>query len=208
MKRTIIILLLVFPLLLLAVGAVRAAIEAYELTWFTVDVGGGNSQGGNYALSGTVAQPDAGPLSGGSYALSGGFWLPAGKRIVYLPTLTRLYPAVFWETEPNNDNVSADGPLNFGVEAHGFPNDTEDYFYFDLSQAADLTIDLFDHTGTDVQLLLYNSQLELKGQATIPPHYQISFLNAPLGKYYVRIFTASGYNSTYAYRLSVTQTAR
>jgi hypothetical protein len=39
--------------------------------------GGGSSSGGNYTLSGTIAQPDADPLqpsTGGVYAIAGGFW--------------------------------------------------------------------------------------------------------------------------------------
>ena len=39
--------------------------------------GGGSSSGGIYALSGTIAQPDADPLqpsTGGVYAIAGGFW--------------------------------------------------------------------------------------------------------------------------------------
>ena len=47
----------------------------YELSWFTIDGGGGTSSGGPYSLSGTIGQPDAGgPLVGGPYTLVGGFW--------------------------------------------------------------------------------------------------------------------------------------
>jgi len=46
----------------------------YSINWYSVDGGGGTSTGGNYAVSGTIGQPDAGRLSGGSYTLSGGFW--------------------------------------------------------------------------------------------------------------------------------------
>jgi hypothetical protein len=33
-----------------------------------------HSSGGNYELSGTIGQLDAGEMSGGAYALTGGFW--------------------------------------------------------------------------------------------------------------------------------------
>ena len=46
----------------------------FQVDWFTVDGGGGSSAGGNYALEGTLGQPDAESLSGGNYTLSGGFW--------------------------------------------------------------------------------------------------------------------------------------
>ena len=49
----------------------------YDLTWSTIDSGGGETSGGGFTLNGTVGQPDAaGLLEGGSYSLNGGFWLP------------------------------------------------------------------------------------------------------------------------------------
>ena len=59
---------------LLMLVSVALAQGGYNLSWFTVDGGGGSSSGGPYALSGTIGQPDVGALSGGSYALAGGFW--------------------------------------------------------------------------------------------------------------------------------------
>ncbi|MBI5384884.1 MAG: hypothetical protein HZA90_09385 [Verrucomicrobia bacterium] len=44
------------------------------LDWFTIDGGGGTSTNGQYALSGTLGQPDAGRLAGGNFTLEGGFW--------------------------------------------------------------------------------------------------------------------------------------
>ena len=46
----------------------------YDLTWNTIDGGGGTSTGGAYTLNGTIGQPDAGTLSGGAFTLNGGFW--------------------------------------------------------------------------------------------------------------------------------------
>jgi hypothetical protein len=46
----------------------------YELTWQTIDGGGGTSSGGSYVLTGTIGQPDAAYSSGGNYELLGGFW--------------------------------------------------------------------------------------------------------------------------------------
>jgi hypothetical protein len=37
--------------------------------------------GGDYALSGTIGQPDVGEMSGGDYTVSGGFW---GRFIPWL----------------------------------------------------------------------------------------------------------------------------
>lgn len=48
--------------------------SAYDLTWHTIDGGGGTSTGGSYELAGTIGQPDAGTMTGGDYELAGGFW--------------------------------------------------------------------------------------------------------------------------------------
>ena len=75
--------LIVLATLLLA--GVALADGSYDLSWFTVDGGGGSSGGGPYTLSGTIGQPDTGALSGGGYGLVGGFW---GVAAAQLPTAT------------------------------------------------------------------------------------------------------------------------
>jgi hypothetical protein len=47
---------------------------SYDLTWNTVDGGGGHTAGGPYTLDGTIGQPDSGQIGGGAYTLGGGFW--------------------------------------------------------------------------------------------------------------------------------------
>ena len=65
----------------------------YDLTWSTLDGGGGTSAGGNYSLSGTLGQFDAGTLTGSadgkSYTLAGGFWVNLQAYKVYLPVVLR-----------------------------------------------------------------------------------------------------------------------
>jgi hypothetical protein len=51
-----------------------APAQSYAIHWHTMDGGGGTSTGGNYSLSATIGQPDAGTMSGGAYAIKGGFW--------------------------------------------------------------------------------------------------------------------------------------
>jgi hypothetical protein len=68
----------------------------YEIPWFTVDGGGGNSIGGPYTLSGTAGQPDVGVLSGGTYTVTGGFWVGVAGPMpptftLYLPLVRRNY---------------------------------------------------------------------------------------------------------------------
>ena len=76
-----------------------------DLSWSTIDCGGGASAGGPFDLSGTIGQPDTGsfgqPMTGGTFELVGGFWSAAapsepcvgdvnGDRQVTLNDLTIL----------------------------------------------------------------------------------------------------------------------
>ena len=54
----------------------------FDLSWSTIDGGGGTSRGGNFTLSGTIGQPDAGTMSGGDFKLEGGFW--SGRRFCFI----------------------------------------------------------------------------------------------------------------------------
>jgi hypothetical protein len=65
------------PVLCSAASAVAQTGGPYDLSWSTIDSGGGTSNGGSYAISGTIGQPDAGPstpMTGGPFSLVGGFW--------------------------------------------------------------------------------------------------------------------------------------
>ena len=91
MKRRLLLTAL-FAILLLTSSVLAS--NGYDLSWWTVDGGGGTfSTGGAYTLGGTNGQPDAGLLTGGTYTLSGGFWGGgelAGLSIrVYLPYVER-----------------------------------------------------------------------------------------------------------------------
>jgi hypothetical protein len=66
----------------------------YDLSWSTVDGGGGQSSGGGYTLTGTAGQPDAGAQSGGGYTVAGGFWQSVTSTVaelikVFLPLAVR-----------------------------------------------------------------------------------------------------------------------
>ncbi len=86
---------LTVALLLGAVWVVSAAPDAFSIPWWRVAGGGGTSDGGNYSLSGTAGQAEAGIImSGDGYTLAGGFW-GAGMEpmyIVYLPQVLKSRP--------------------------------------------------------------------------------------------------------------------
>ena len=59
--------------LVLCVARIAGA-QNYAIDWYSIDGGGGTSTNGQFSLSGTIGQPDAGHMSGGSFTLDGGFW--------------------------------------------------------------------------------------------------------------------------------------
>ncbi len=64
--------------------------QTYSIDWWTIDGGGGTSSGGNFALTGTIGQPDASPTVsvGGQFSLVGGFWaMPVLVQATNGPTL-------------------------------------------------------------------------------------------------------------------------
>jgi hypothetical protein len=87
---TLLSLLLVTSVVLAQTGG------GYDLTWWTVDGGGGTVSGSGYTLMGSAGQPEPGPaLTGGDYTLYSGFWPGAGKagpsldEHIYLPLALR-----------------------------------------------------------------------------------------------------------------------
>ena len=99
MKRLKLIILMVMMLsfMFTMTDAGRAAIrsaakplaDVFSISWWTVDNGGGVSQGGLYRISGTAGQPDAGKSTGGTYDLSGGFWSGSLNYMTRLPMVSR-----------------------------------------------------------------------------------------------------------------------
>ena len=64
----------VILMLLLSVSTANAD---YKISWHTIDGGGGTSTGGQYIVTGTIAQHDAAVSATVDYELLGGFW-PGG----------------------------------------------------------------------------------------------------------------------------------
>lgn len=67
------------PQLLVVIATSALALVALadppEITWFTVDGGGGTSTDGTITVSGTIGQADAGRLMGAPYiSIAGGYW--------------------------------------------------------------------------------------------------------------------------------------
>ena len=109
----------------LATGAVALAPLGsgdFDLSWRTMDGGGGSSIGGAFALAGTVGQPDAGPpssMTGGDFALTGGFWSRrpcpedlSGNGVVDFEDILEVLP--HWgEDGSMGGDINGDGIVNF-----------------------------------------------------------------------------------------------
>jgi hypothetical protein len=76
MTHTRAILALVSLLAATSLNAELPAGDVYVITKSTIDNGGGFASGGNFALTGTIGQPDASLnyATGGGYTVAGGFW--------------------------------------------------------------------------------------------------------------------------------------
>ncbi len=55
--------------------SLAAFAQEYSLDWHRISGGGGTSSGGQFTVSGTIGQAEAGgALTGGGYSVTGGFW--------------------------------------------------------------------------------------------------------------------------------------
>ena len=64
-------------------------LQNYSIDWFKVAGGGGTSSNGQYSISGTIGQYDAGePMVSYNYSLTGGFWSIYALQTPGAPILT------------------------------------------------------------------------------------------------------------------------
>jgi hypothetical protein len=116
--------------------------------------------------------------------------------------------------EENDHWQDAYGPLDSGHTYEAYPDDTEDYYYFELSAPATVSASVEDFApiSSNGDLLLYgpasgDGRGVLQGQFGKPGHSSMSIGPCPLGpgKYYIRVYTVSGhYSTTELYSLTVT----
>lgn len=95
----------------------RAHAQSYSIEWHNISGGGGTSTNAQYAVTGTIGQPDAGATMAGNYSLTGGFW--SFISVVQTPGAPTLHinhssnsVTVYWQDVPGwtlqtNSNLSA-----------------------------------------------------------------------------------------------------
>ena len=127
----------------LAVCVAAPAWAQFEIPWFTIDGGGGQSASIAYQVSGTIGQSDAGLLTGGPYEIEGGFWS------AIIPSLVAVDPG---QTPREGLTLRLDEPS---------PNPLvhESVVAFELPEARNVRLAVYDAAGR-VMKTLANGSLE------------------------------------------------
>src|SRR5260370_2267511 len=67
--------------------------QSYSIDWHKIAGGGGTSSNGQYTVSGTIGQHDAGaPMTGGGFSLTGGFFGPVPLQKAPAPPFSTSPP--------------------------------------------------------------------------------------------------------------------
>jgi len=122
--------------LLISAICLPAVAQSYSIDWYKIFGGGGTSTNSQYAVTGTIGQPDASlqQMSGGNYSLTGGFW--ALISVVQMPGAPTLYIShsgntvtVYWQDvagwsleQNNNLTMPANWTTSGGVTSSGGTN--------------------------------------------------------------------------------------
>jgi hypothetical protein len=155
----------------LALSIVSAALAyaqtggGYDLSWSTVDGGGGTfSSGGIYSVGGTAGQPDAsaqGSMSGGIFAVQGGFWsAPASKMLV---------GHVVWQGASAQPHVRQQQPvtltLKLGTTEVNYPSQTTDASGFFTVEVTNLASGIYSWRVKGPRFLATSGSVNLSGAA-------------------------------------------
>ena len=206
-------------------GAVWAQVSSqFDLSWHVIASAGGEKQSANYLVQDTLGQWVGDIFSCGRREAQAGFWYgvvlaPPPQCERFLPLTLRNFVPCFvgaGEVEPNNTYGDATGPLCSGRDYRGYPNDTNDYFSLYLQTTGSVHVALANHTGGNVQLVLYYQTPTTPCPNHQDPNYPticardfqgpfgIGFNATAAGWYYIRIYTGSHHNNTTQYTLQAT----
>jgi hypothetical protein len=131
---------------------------------------------------------------------------------VFLPLVFKDHKLAFegpFEQEDNDSTAQANGPIHSGQDYQGYPDDANDYFSFSTGATGDIAINLSNHIGSGVQVILYYQTTDQRVEPVCQKpdggtSCAITYPSQPGGLYYLRIYTASGFNTTTPYTLRVT----
>ncbi|MEL7367870.1 MAG: pre-peptidase C-terminal domain-containing protein [Myxococcota bacterium] len=103
--------------------------------------------------------------------------------------------AITRESEPNNRQSSADGPLISGTSVSGSidSNNDEDWFKFSVDAAGPVTISVRHHRRDDFDWYLYAEAGDAVARGSSPANPEVGTFNATqTGVYYLRVARYSG----------------
>lgn len=132
-----------FLLILLLMAAAAGRAQPYSVDWSKISGGGGTSSNGQFAVSGTIGQADAGgAMNGGNYSVTGGFW--SLIQVVQTPGAPELLIShsgntvtVYWqEVSGWNLQQNADLAVTNGWSASSSPTLTNGTNYLNLANPA------------------------------------------------------------------------
>lgn len=107
------------------------------------------------------------------------------------------------EQEDNDNFATANGPIQSGQEISGLPDDEFDIFYIDLLKDGSVGVELWDHSGSGVQLLLYDQDMDQPVKYDYAAPYELHY-NGKAGRYYITIYSKGNYNSSQSYHVRIT----
>jgi len=136
------------------------------------------------------------------------------EKYVYLPIVMRNLVTYALPCGPANNYcedydtlATAYGSLEPGASYRAYPDDENDYYYIWLANPASLTVQVTGYQAVG-QLIVYDEDVTTLGRDWNNPGddgvMTIASLSLGAGKYYIRVYTASGQHSTALYTLTVT----
>jgi len=148
---------------------------------------------------------------------AGGTWdfTTVSESLVYLPAVLRNVSSCAPPCSASNNYCedydswgTAYGPLCFSTAYQAHPDDSTDYYYFELGTTQNVTIQVQNYQATgDLILYRHREGDEPESVANWGAGGSTMTIAQSLGagKYYVRVYTTGGHNTAHLYTLTVTR---
>ncbi len=165
-----------------------------------VDSWNGTNNDNSSEMENSLTMPAADHTVSVSYVRS------AFVQRLFLPLASTSCLFAQHEREPNQPAADAFGALCLDQVFTGFPNDSNDYFFFYLAEPAHVNITMSNMTGQAPQLQLYREVVAEDNLAiSVGGTPYTASCNLSAGRYYVRVFVNGNFNSVTRYELELRQ---